>query len=397
MTISNRQIFLQHVGQTSGSPLQLEIERAEGIYFYTPEGKRYTDLVSGVSVSALGHGHPAVVEAVKKQADQHMHLMVYGEFVQSPQTKYANWIVNHLPDSLDVVYYVNSGSEAIEGAMKLAKRVTGRPGIVAFNKAYHGSSHGAMSIIGDPAFQMGYLPMLPGIIHLDFNDVAGLEQITEETAGVVIEPIQAEAGIIEPEHGFLEKVRERCNATGAMMILDEIQTGFGRTGKLFAFEHYGVQPDIICFAKSFGGGMPLGAFVSSQDRMQTLTHHPALGHITTFGGHPVSCAAGLAAQEFIEQHRLIDHANAMGALYRELMVHEGIDHLRGKGLFLAVQFNEKIDGEKLMQHIFENGIVLDQFLFCNNAFRIAPPLIISEKEVRESVGMLLDALDRSST
>src|SRR6056297_214944 len=190
MTISNRQIFLQHVGQTSGSPLQLEIERAEGIYFFTPEGRRYTDLVSGVSVSALGHGHPAVVEAVKKQADQHMHLMVYGEFVQSPQTKYANWIVNHLPDSLDVVYYVNSGSEAIEGAMKLAKRVTGRPGIVAFNKAYHGSTHGAMSIIGDPAFQMGYLPMLPGIIHLDFNDASGLEQITEETAGVVLEPIQ---------------------------------------------------------------------------------------------------------------------------------------------------------------------------------------------------------------
>ncbi len=397
MTISNRQIFLQHVGQTSGSPLQMEIERAEGIYFYTPEGKRYTDLVSGVSVSALGHGHPAVVEAVKKQAEQHMHLMVYGEFVQSPQTKYANWIVNHLPESLDVVYYVNSGSEAIEGAMKLAKRATGRPGIVAFNKAYHGSTHGAMSIIGDPAFQMGYLPMLPGIIHLDFNDAAGLEQITEETAGVVIEPIQAEAGIIVPEQGFLEKVRERCNATGALMILDEIQTGFGRTGKLFAFEHYGVQPDIVCFAKSFGGGMPLGAFISSHERMQTLTHHPALGHITTFGGHPVSCAAGLAAQEYIAQHGLIEHANAMGALYRELMVHEGIDHVRGKGLFLAVQFNEKVDREKLMQHIFENGIVLDQFLFCSNAFRIAPPLIISDKEVRESVSMLLDALDRSST
>ncbi len=397
MTISNRQIFLQHVGQTSGSPLQLEIERAEGIYFYTPKGKRYTDLVSGVSVSALGHGHPAVVEAVKKQAEQHMHLMVYGEFVQSPQTKYANWIVNHLPDSLDVVYYVNSGSEAIEGAMKLAKRVTGRPGIVAFNKAYHGSTHGAMSIIGNPAFQMGYLPMLPGIIHLDFNDAAGLEQITEETAGVVIEPIQAEAGIIEPEQGFLEKVRERCNATGALMILDEIQTGFGRTGKLFAFEHYAVQPDIICFAKSFGGGMPLGAFISSHEKMETLTHHPALGHITTFGGHPVSCAAGLAAQEYIAQHGLIDHANAMGALYRELMVHEGIDHVRGKGLFLAVQFNEKIDRVKLMQHIFENGIVLDQFLFCNNAFRIAPPLIISEEEVRASADVLLDALDRSRT
>jgi len=395
MTISNRQIFLQHVGQTSGSPIQLEIDHAEGIYFYTPEDKRYTDLVSGVSVSALGHGHPAVVGAVKAQAEKHMHLMVYGEFVQSPQTSYAEWIVNHLPDPLEVVYYVNSGSEAIEGAMKLAKRVTGRPGIVAFNKAYHGSTHGAMSIIGDPSFQMGYLPLLPGITHLDFNDASGLERITEETAAVVLEPIQAEAGIIEPEQGFLQKVRQRCDATGTMMILDEIQTGFGRTGKLFAFEHYNVQPDIVCFAKSFGGGMPLGAFVSSRDHMQTLTHHPPLGHITTFGGHPVSCAAGLAAQVYIEQHGLIGHANEMGALYRELMVHEGIDHVRGKGLFLAVQFNKTISGEKLMQHIFENGIIVDQFLFCSNAFRIAPPLIITAGEVRESAARLIDALDRS--
>lgn len=395
MTISNRQIFLQHVGQTSGSPLQLEINRAEGIFFYTPEGKRYTDLVSGVSVSALGHGHPAVVEAVKNQADKHMHLMVYGEFVQSPQTDYAKWIADHLPDPLEVVYYVNSGSEAIEGAMKLAKRVTGRPGIVAFNKAYHGSTHGAMSIIGDPSFQMGYLPLLPGILHVDFNDESGLEQITEETAGVVLEPIQAEAGIIEPQNNFLTKVRERCDATGALMILDEIQTGFGRTGKRFAFEHYGVQPDIACFAKSFGGGMPLGAFVSSREKMQTLTHHPALGHITTFGGHPVSCAAGLAAQEYIERHGLIGHANAMGALYRELMVHEGISHVRGKGLFLAVEFNSKISREKLMQRIFENGIILDQFLFCSNAFRIAPPLIITADEVRESAALLIDALDRA--
>lgn len=395
MTISNRQIFLQHVGQTSGSPLQLEIDHAEGIYFYTPEGKRYTDLVSGVSVSVLGHGHPAIVQAVKDQAEKHMHLMVYGEFVQSPQTGYAEWIASHLPAPLEVVYYVNSGSEAIEGAMKLAKRVTGRPNIVAFNKAYHGSTHGAMSIIGDPSFQMGYLPLLPGIVHLDFNDESALEEITEETAGVVLEPIQAEAGIIEPANGFLKKVRERCDTTGALMILDEIQTGFGRTGRLFAFEHYDVHPDIICFAKSFGGGMPLGAFVSSREKMQTLAHHPALGHITTFGGHPVSCAAGLAAQQYIEQQGLIDHANHMGALYRELMVHEGINHVRGKGLFLAVEFNAKISGERLMECIFESGIILDQFLFCNNAFRIAPPLIITAEEVRESAALLIDALDRA--
>ena len=395
MTISNRQLFLRHVGQTSGDPLQLEIDHADGIYFYTPSGERYFDLVSGVSVSALGHGHPAVVEAVKAQAEKHMHLMVYGEFVQSPQVKYAEWIAQRLPDPLDVVYYVNSGSEAIEGAMKLAKRVTGRSEIVAFNKAYHGSTHGALSIIGDPRFQMGYLPLLPGITHVEFNDEQSLEKITDSVAAVVAEPVQAEAGIIEPAHDFLRKLSQKCRQTGTQLILDEIQTGFGRTGKLFAFEHYGIQPDIICFAKSFGGGMPLGAFVSSHDKMQTLTHHPPLGHITTFGGHPVSCAAGLAAQQFIEKHGLVKHACEMEALYRELMVHDAINHVRGKGLFLAVEFNQMISGSKLMKQLLQNHIIVDQFLFCDQAFRIAPPLIITEEEVRESASLLLDALERS--
>ena len=397
MTLSNRQLFLKHVGQTSSNPLQLEIEHAEGIYFFTPApaSKRYIDLVSGVSVSVLGHAHPAITEAVKAQVDKHMHLMVYGEFIQSPQTHYAKWLTDHLPDPLDVVYYVNSGSEAIEGAMKLAKRATGRPEIVAFNKAYHGSTHGALSILGDKKFHSGFLPLLPGISHLDFNDESGLELITKNTAAVVVEPIQAEAGIIEPRNGFLKKLRERCNATGTLLVLDEIQTGFGRTGKLFAFDHYGIVPDIVCFAKSFGGGMPLGAFVSSEAFMQMLIHDPELGHITTFGGHPVSCAAGLATQQYIEEHGLIAHANRMGELYRQLMDHEGISTIRGRGLFLAVEFNERISGERLMKNIFENGIVLDQFLFCNNAFRIAPPLIITEEEVHESSTLLLDAIDRS--
>jgi acetylornithine/succinyldiaminopimelate/putrescine aminotransferase len=397
MTLSNRQLFLNHVGQTSGNPLQLEVARAEGIYFYTPEpeSRRYIDLVSGVSVSSLGHAHPVITEAVRSQVDKHMHLMVYGEFVQSPQTHYARWLAARLPDPLDVVYYVNSGSEAIEGAMKLAKRATGRPEIVAFNKAYHGSTHGALSILGDKKFHTGFLPLLPGISHIDFNDESGLGLITERTAAVVVEPIQTEAGIIEPKNGFLRMLREKCDATGTLLVLDEIQTGFGRTGKLFAFEHYGIVPDIICFAKSFGGGMPLGAFVSSAALMKSLTHNPELGHITTFGGHPVSCAAGLATQQLIEQQGLIAHGNRMGELYRQLMVHEGISGIRGKGLFLAVEFNERISGKQLMKNIFENGIVLDQFLFCSNAFRIAPPLIISEEEVRESATLLLDALTRS--
>ncbi len=377
--------------------MQLEVERAEGIYFYTPkpDSRRYIDLVSGVSVSSLGHAHPVITEAVKAQVDKHMHLMVYGEFVQSPQAQYAHWLAERLPDPLDVVYYVNSGSEAIEGAMKLAKRTTGRPEIVAFNKAYHGSTHGALSILGDKKFHSGFLPLLPGISHVDFNDESGLGLITERTAAVVVEPIQAEAGIIEPQNGFLRKLREKCDATGTLLVLDEIQTGFGRTGKLFAFEHYDIVPDIVCFAKSFGGGMPLGAFVSSGELMRTLTHNPELGHITTFGGHPVSCAAGLATQQFIEEQGLIAHGNRMGELYRQLMVHEGISGIRGKGLFLAVEFNESISGKRLMKNIFENGIVLDQFLFCSNAFRIAPPLIISEAEVRESAVLLLDAITRS--
>ncbi len=397
MTLSNRQLFLNHVGQTSGNPLQIEIERAEGIYLFTPSpgNKRYIDLVSGVSVSALGHTHPVVTRAVKSQADRHMHLMVYGEMIQSPQTEYAHWLVNHLPVQLNMVYYVNSGSEAIEGAMKLAKRVTGRHEIVAFNNAYHGSTHGALSILGDKRFHSGFLPLLPGILHIDFNDDSGLELITDKTAAVVVEPIQAEAGIIEPIKGFMKKLRERCDTTGALLVLDEIQTGFGRTGKLFAFEHYDIVPDIACFAKSFGGGMPLGAFVSSREKMLTLTHNPELGHITTFGGHPVCCAAGLAAQKFIEEQGLIAHASRMGELYRKLMVHEGISNVRGRGLFLAVEFNETIDGKRLMEHIFGNGIILDQFLFCSSAFRIAPPLVITEKEVQETTTLLLDALERS--
>jgi len=392
--ISNRQLFLRHVAQTSDSSLQFEIDRAEGIFFYSKSGKKYLDLVSGVSVSAVGHGHPDVVDAVKTQAESYMHTMVYGEFVQSPQVKYAQWLVDRLPAPLDNVFFVNSGSEAIDGAMKLAKRVTGRGNFAAFEHAYHGGTHGAMSILGDSRARSGYLPLLPGILHIRFNHESDLERIDDQVAAVIVEPIQAEAGIIEPENEFLRRVRERCDQVGALMILDEIQTGMGRTGKLFAFEHYGVLPDIICLAKSFGGGMPLGAFISSKEIMSKFTFDPPLGHITTFGGHPVSCAAGLAAQKVVEKEGLIERALKMEKRYRQGLKHPLIKSVRGRGLFLAVVLEEEVDIQQFISLAFENQLVIDQFLFSSDSFRIAPPLIITGDEVDNSIKRVLDALNR---
>lgn len=394
--ISNRQLFLRHVAQTSDSSLTFEIERAEGINFFDVSGKVYIDLVSGVSVSALGHGHPVVVEAVKKQVDSYMHTMVYGEFVQSPQVEYTRWLTKHLPAALDNVFFVNSGSEAIDGAMKLAKRATGRGEFRAFEKAYHGGTHGALSILGDPKFRSGSLPLLPGVKHLKFNNVDDLELIDELVAGVVIEPIQAEAGIIEPEEDFLKKVRKRCDAVGALLILDEIQTGMGRTGKLLASEHYGIVPDILCLAKSFGGGMPLGAFIAPKELMSKLCFDPPLGHITTFGGHPVSCAAGVTAQKVVESEGLMAHALEMEQRYRGGLKHRLIENIRGRGLFLAAVLKEEVDVGAFITLAFENGLVIDQFLFSNDAFRIAPPLIIKEEEVDRSVELMLSTLDQLS-
>ncbi len=394
--LSKRQLFLRHVAQTSDSSLAFEIERAEGIFFYDPSGKAYIDMVSGVSVSALGHGHPAVVKAVRDQAEKYMHTMVYGEFVQSPQVSYAAWLTRRLPASLNNVFFVNSGSEAIDGAMKLAKRVTGRGEFRAFEQAYHGGTHGALSLLGDAKARSGSLPLLPGIKHLRFNVEENLELIDDAVAAVVVEPIQAEAGIIEPEVDFLLKVRERCDKAGALLILDEIQTGMGRTGKLFAFEHYDVVPDILCLAKSFGGGMPLGAFIASKELMSKFTFDPPLGHITTFGGHPVSCAAGLAAQEVVEKEGLMEHAVQMEQRYREKLVHPAIKRIRGKGLFLAAELNDGIDVEDFISMAFKMGLVIDRFLFSSGAFRIAPPLIISRDEVDDSVNRIISTLDELS-
>lgn len=391
--ISNRQLFLRYIAQTSDLSLQFEIEKADGIYFYDRSGKAYIDLVSGVSVSAVGHGHPEVVEAVKQQADSYMHTMVYGEFIQSPQVRYAQWLAQRLPPDLDNVYFVNSGSEAVDAAIKLAKRYTGKGEIRAFYNAYHGGTHGAFSILGNEKTRSGFLPLLPGIKHLRFNVVNDLPLIDKSVAAVVVEPIQAEAGIIEPLAEYLRKVREQCNNAGALMVLDEVQTGMGRTGKLFAFEHYGIKPDILCLAKSFGGGMPLGAFISSKEIMSCLTRDPPLGHITTFGGHPVCCAAGLAAQMVVERQDLISHSLVMEKRYRDRLRHPLIKEIRGRGLFLAAVLDVSVNISEFIGRAFKNGLIIDQFLFSSDSFRIAPPLIINEKEVDESVDRIMVTLD----
>ncbi len=393
--ISQKTLFLQHVGQTSPCPLALEIEKAKGIFLYDKSGKKYIDLVSGVSVSNVGHCHPKVVNAVKEQVEKYMHLMVYGEYVQDPQVNFAKAIVDSLPAHFESVYFVNSGSEAIEGALKLAKRVTGRREILAFNKAYHGSTHGAISIYGGDELKKAIQPLLPEVGFMDFNNTESLNRITNKTACVVMEVIQAEGGIISAEQDFIEAVRTKCNETGTLLIFDEIQTGFGRTGKLFAFEHYNIEPDIICFAKGLGGGMPVGAFVSSKEIMNTLTYNPALCHITTFGGHPVSCAAGNAALSVLNDENLVEKANAKGDLFRTLLKHDSIDHIRGKGLFLAVELKPEINIDNFLNICVKKGIIFDMFLFNRTSFRIAPPLTISNDEIHMIVEILLEALNEA--
>lgn len=390
--MNERQLFFQHIGQTSDSPLALEIEKAEGIYMFDPQGKAYIDLISGVSVSNIGHRNPKVVEAIKNQVDKYMHLMVYGEYVQSPQVQLAKLLTEVLPESLNSVYLVNSGSEANEGALKLAKRYTRRSEIVAFKKAYHGSTHGALSVMGEESFKNSFRPLLPDVRFLEFNNVFDLEQITDKTACVIVEPIQAEAGIILPEKDFLLKLRQKCTQTGALLIFDEIQVGFGRTGKLFAFENYGVVPDIITFAKGLGGGMPIGAFVADKNIMDSFKTNPVLGHITTFGGHPVSAAAALASLQFILDNKIVDKVNEKGDLFRKLLIHPKIKSIRGKGLFLAVELDDFEMVLKTLHKSIELGLVFDWFIFCDNYFRIAPPLTITNAEIEQACSILINAL-----
>ncbi len=393
--ISQRQLFLQHVGQTSDFPLQIEIERAEGIYMFDPKGKSYIDLISGVSVSNLGHVHPKVVKAVKNQAEKYMHLMVYGEYVQSPQVDFAKILSDYIPDQLDSVYFVNSGSEAIEGALKLAKRYTGRSEIISFKNAYHGSTHGALSVMGNEEFKNSFRPLLPEIKFLNFNNFEDINFITEKTACVLIEPVQGEAGIRIPENNYLQKLRDKCNEVGALLIFDEIQTGFGRLGSLFAFQEFDVIPDIFTIAKGMGGGMPIGAFVSSNKIMSSFKTNPILGHITTFGGHPVSCAAAVASLEVLTSEDIISKVKAKGELFKKHLNHPEIKEIRGVGLFMAVELRDFDQVKKVIDIAVEKGLVTDWFLFHDSAFRIAPPLIISEEEIKKACQILNDAIEES--
>ena len=393
-----RKQFLEHVGQTSPSPMMVEVERAEGSFFYTPEGKRYFDLVAGVSVSNVGHANPDVIAAVQKQAADYMHVMVYGEMVERPQVEYAHSIAELLPGELNCVYFVNSGAEAVEVALKLVKRHTGRTELISMRRAYHGSTHGAMSMMGTPEgeeWKSEFRPLLPDVKSINFNSFKDLQQITERTAGVLCEVVQGEAGVRLPNPEWLKALRERCTEVGALLIFDEIQTGMGRTGEMFACAKYNVQPDVVCLAKAFGGGMPLGGVAANKQVLDSFTHNPCLGHITTFGGHPVCCAAGLAALSYLKNNNIIESVEDKGALFENLLRdHNKVLEIRRSGLLLAVELGKAEYLYRLMEIFKEEGIMSDWFLYCDTAFRISPPLTISESEIEECCQIIRRSLDR---
>ncbi|UPT66224.1 MAG: aspartate aminotransferase family protein [Sphingobacteriales bacterium JAD_PAG50586_3] len=356
------------------------------------DGKRYADLISGIGVSSLGHCHPAVVKAVQEQAAKFMHLMVYGEYVYSPQVQLSKALAEILPENLNSVYITNSGTEAAEGALKLAKRYTGRTRIVSFKNAYHGSTHGALSVMGSEYFKNAYRPLLPDVQFLEYNNVTDLENISCRTAAVIVETIQGEAGAVVPDAGFLQTLRKKCTDMGALLILDEIQCGFGRTGKFFAFEHFGIVPDILLTAKAMGGGMPIGAFISSKEIMDSLTHNPVLGHITTFGGHPVSCAAALATLIVLRDSDIIDRVEEKGQLFRKHLQHPAIKAIHGKGLLLSVEFENHELLLKIIGRCIANGIITDWFLFSDNRMRLAPPLIITAEQIEECSAVIVKSI-----
>ena len=393
-----RKQFLEHVGQTSPSPMLVEVARAEGSFFYTPEGKRYFDLVAGVSVSNVGHGNPDVVKAVQQQVADYMHVMVYGEMVERPQVEYATRLAELMPESLDCIYFVNSGAEAVEVALKLAKRYTGRTELISMRRAYHGSTHGAMSMMGTPEgeeWKAEFRPLLPDVKSINFNSFKDLEHITERTAGVLCEVVQGEAGVRLPNPEWLKALRQRCTDVGALLIFDEIQTGMGRTGKMFASTKYNITPDIICLAKAFGGGMPLGGVASNKRILDSFTHSPVLGHITTFGGHPVCCAAGLAALNYLINNNIVEQIEHKGARFEErLKNHSRILEIRRSGLLLALELGKPEYLYRLMEIFKEEGIMSDWFLYCDTAFRISPPLTISEAEIEECCTIIERSLDR---
>lgn len=391
--MTNRQLFLNHVGQTSEAPLALEIVRAEGCKLFDADGTEYIDLIGGISVCNVGHRHPKVIEAIKKQLDNYLHIMVYGELVQSPQVQYATLLTHHLPASLNSVFFTASGSEATEGAMKLAKRFQNRTQIISFKNSYHGSTQGALSVMGSEYWQQAFRPLLPDILQMNYNSFEDLENITTRTACVIAETVQAEAGVLVPQNGWLKALRKKCDETGTLLVLDEIQCGFGRNGTLWAFEQFDVVPDILLLGKALGGGMPLGAFVADKKIMDSFTHDPVLGHINTFGGHPVCCAAGLAAFKVLMDEKLIETVKKKEQLFISLLHHSKIKALRSRGLMMAVEFESFERNKKIIDALIVAGVFTDWFLFAANCLRIVPPLTISEEEITSACAKIIGVLD----
>ncbi len=390
--MTNRQLFLNHVGQTSAAPVCLEIIKAEGCTLFDADGKTYIDLIGGISVCNVGHRHPKVIEAIKKQLDAYLHIMVYGELVQSPQVQYAKMLTQHLPASLDSVFFTASGSEATEGAMKLAKRYQNRTQVISFKNSYHGSTQGALSVMGSEYWQQAFRPLLPDVLQMNYNSFEDLDNITERTACVIAETIQAEAGVLVPQNGWLKALRKKCDETGTFLILDEIQCGFGRNGTLWAFEQFEVVPDILLLGKALGGGMPLGAFIADKKIMDSFTHDPVLGHINTFGGHPVCCAAGLAAFNVLLEEKLVSAVKEKEQLFKSLLHHPNIRSVRSRGLMMAVEFDSFEMNKKVIDALIEQGVFTDWFLFAANCLRIVPPLTISEGEIRTACAKIITSI-----
>jgi len=392
--LSNRELFLMNTAQTSSSPRLVEVVKAEGVYLYGPNGEEYMDLVSGFNVSNIGHRHPRVLDAIKEQLDQYLHVTVYGEFVQAPQVQFATELLAELPAHFQSVYFTNSGTEAVEGAMKIAKKYTGRRQILAAKKAYHGSTQGALSLIGNEDYRRAYAPLLPEIDFISFNDIEDLDKITASTAAVILEAIQGEAGVRVPDVTYMQAVRKRCDETGTLLIFDEIQTGFGRTGKLFAFEHFGIVPDILMLAKGIGGGMPLGAFVAPKELMDVIKDNPILGHITTFGGHPVSCAAARASLAVIKEEKLIEQVEYKASLFRQQLHHPSVREIRGLGLMMCLQLDSFEQVYQVSKYCADHGVMIDWYLHCETALRIAPPLTITESEIEKACNIIMKGLEK---
>ncbi len=392
--MTNRQIFLNHIGQTSEAPLCLEIVKAEGCKMWDVTGKEYIDLIGGISVCNVGHRQPKVITTIKDQLDKYLHVMVNGELVLSPQTAYAKLLTDNLPTSLNSVFFTASGTEATEGAMKLAKRFSGRTQIVAFKNSYHGSTQGSLSIMGDEYWRNAFRPLLPDVLHLNFNSFDDLQLITDQTACVIAETIQAEAGVIVHENNWLNELRKKCDETGALLVLDEIQCGFGRNGTLWAFEQFGVVPDILLLGKALGGGMPMGAFIADKKLMNCLTNNPVLGHINTFGGHPVCCAAGLAAMNFLLDEKLIDLVKDKEQLFLSLLSHAQIKNVRSKGLMMAIEFESAEVNKKIINALIDKGVFTDWFLFAPQCLRIVPPLTISTDQINKACSVIISVLNK---